>query len=193
MLLIFRNTRYTQLRLFFSENYDYRYEYGDYDKDADILSIDSLFSFMEEFEIPRSEILNISVAVCEDEVEKYRTEIENLVFYTNDDKKALLMDDEWYLYNADFLEYLFDSISEIPVRYEPTYNYSKQAHNQFVEDKYNQLKNTADYQGLSAQAAKSKIKYKYYKEFYFNTSLEEHNGFLISIESLRKLANTNLK
>ena len=165
-------------QIIFSENYEYRYEYEGYIKDIDILCIDSLSEFMTEFEIPHTEILNISVVVCEDEDEKFRTEIENLVFYTDDEKRALLMDGEWYLYNEDFLEYLSDSINEIAVLFEPIYNYSAQAHNQYIERKYEELKEKEEYQGLSMEAVKRKIKQKYYKENYFNTNLEVQSGFI---------------
>lgn len=180
-------------QIIFNENYDYRYEFGDYSKDADVLSIDSLSEFVAEYEIPQTEILNISVAVCEDDVEKYRTEIETLAFYTNDDKKALLMDGEWYLYNEDFLEYLFDSIRDIPIQHEPTFNYSAQAHIQFINEKYDELKDTEGYRELSEQAAIRKIKSKYYQENYFNLALERQNGFVNFDRSLEQIGKHKLE
>ena len=180
-------------QIVFSENYDYRYKYRDNYKDVDILSIDSLSEFIKEFEIPHSEITSILVSVCEDGNQKYSTQIESLIFYTNDEKKALLMDGDWYLYNGDFLEYLFDSISEIPVLYEPIYDYSKQAHNRFIDEQYDILKATEEYQGLSAQKAKEKIKYKYYKENYFNISLEEHYGFTNFDRNLEQIGGHKLE
>ena len=164
-------------QIVFSENYDYRYEYDGNSKDVDVLSVDSLSDFMTEYEIPRTDILNVGIVLCEDSDEKFRTEIENVVFYTNDHEKTLLMDGEWYLYNEDFLDYLSDSISEIPVSFDAQLDYSKNAHDVFIDQKHEELKNTDEYGDLTEQAAKNKIKKKYYKENYYNTMLADRNGY----------------
>jgi len=164
-------------QIVFSANYDYRYESGNNSKEISCLDANSLFDFIAECELPYSEMLNVSVSASEDGVEKYRKSAENLVFYTNDDKKALLMDGEWYLYNDDYLEYLSDSIYDIPVVCEPQYNYSKQEHDMFIDVKYNESLKEKVCENTSEAVAKQAIKHKFYKENYFNTTLEEQHGF----------------
>lgn len=98
------------------------------------------------------------------------------------------MDGEWYLYNEDYLEYISDSISEINVLFQPEYNYSTEAHDDFLDIKYEELKLANEYHDLSEIEIRKKIKQKFYKENYYNINLETQHHFtnfdrtLISID-----------
>lgn len=180
-------------QIIFNDTFDYRYKYNGHSKDIDMLNVDSLIQFVEEYQIPQNDVLNIHVVLCEDGNERFGESIKNLVFFTNDVRKALLMEGEWYLYNDDFLEYLADSIKEIPVVFDAQYNYSKQAHDNFINSKYNEAKETPDYSTLSEQEGKSKLKKKYYKENYFNINLSEQFGFVNFDRELERIGKHKLE
>ena len=42
-------------------------------------------------------------------------------------RRYTLLNGEWYSYNNDYIDYLNDSLSEIPVIYNPEYDFSKKA------------------------------------------------------------------
>ena len=103
--------------------------------------------------------------------------IKNLIDYTDDAERCILSKGIWYQYNDDYLNYLAESISEIDVLYNPSYNFNKASHRLFLEQKYFEEKDESKYTGKSKKDIRDAIKKKYYAERYYNIMLSENHGF----------------
>ena len=161
-------------RIVFSENHEFQYMYKKYFARVDNISQESLSEFIKQNCIDiRTALPDIKVIVYEDGISKFSTVIYKLIFYTNEEKKALLMDGVWYFYNDDYLQYLNDSLAEIPVFYERAFDYSKKLHMAFLKERYHAEKKDEKYSNLSAGDIWNKIKDKYYRENYYNRFLSE--------------------
>lgn len=112
----------------------------------------------------------------------FTTAIEKIIFYTNEASNSLLSDGSWYIYNEDYLQYLNDSIAEIPVEYDENLNYSKVSHEQFLNQKFQEEKEYDIYKSLKPDKICKKIKQKYYKERYYNDWLVEQGQGFINID-----------
>lgn len=104
-------------------------------------------------------------------------EMKNLIDYTDDEKRCLLLKGEWYLFNDDYVQYLQDSIDEIEVVYDPQFDFSDSKWAEYVEEKYQQEKEFEEYDNLSEVVVRKKIKDKYYAERVYNNMLSEEFGF----------------
>ena len=125
----------------------------------------------------RNNFLNIKVVsnrngepVCTDIMKK-------LVDFTDDEKRCLLLKGEWYSFNDDYVQYLQDSIAELDVVYDSRFDFSNIKLLEYVERKYQEEKDCAEYSGLDDQEVKKKIKDKYYAERVFNNVLSEQFNF----------------
>ncbi|MEK3732863.1 DUF6119 family protein [Paenibacillus sp. FSL M8-0334] len=176
MMIDFSEYQIHATRIVFSDNHEYELKYREKRKKYDGINYATVKSFIEEFKLnERNDLLDINVVVWVDGKSEYTTSIENLIFYTNDNSNSLLSDGSWYVYNEDYLQYLNDSISEIPVEYEEKFNYSKKLHEQFVEKKFQEERQDSNYKGLKPDEIRKKIKQKYYKERYYNDWLVEQD------------------
>lgn len=109
--------------------------------------------------------------------------IKNLIDYTDESEKCILVKGKWYKYNEDYLSYLEDSLREIDVIYDSKYDLSCKAYSVFLNKKYNEEKNESKYK--SEEKDKNKIEQKirksianiYYREKYYNIMLHEEFGF----------------
>lgn len=179
MMIDFSEYQIHATRIVFNDNHEYELRCKEKKKKYDGVNYEAVKSFIEEFGLnERDDLLNIKVVVWVDGKSVYTTAIENLIFYTNEDSNSLLSDGSWYIYNEDYLQYLNDSINEIPVEYEEQLNYSKKMHEQFVEKKFQEERQDSNYNGLKPDEIRKKIKQKYYKERYYNDWLvEQGQGF----------------
>jgi uncharacterized protein (TIGR04141 family) len=165
-------------RIVFNENHEYELRHKYKSAKCDRINIESVRLFLEQNEFNASDdLLDIRVVVCEDGRSIFQTTIDRLIFYTNENSKALLADGSWYVYNQDYLQYLKDSIEEIPAEFELQYNYSKSLHDEFLEQAYQQERTTEEYHNLDENEVRKKIAQKHYKERYYNNWLVER-GFI---------------
>lgn len=79
-------------------------------------------------------MLDIAVTVFEDGVSKYKTDVRRTLFHTNERERVLLADGRWHAFNEDYLQYLRDSIAEIPVTYASNLDYSEEQYGRFIDD-----------------------------------------------------------
>ena len=103
--------------------------------------------------------------------------MKKLVDFTDDEKRCLLLKGEWYSFNDDYVQYLQDSIAELDVVYDSRFDFSNIKLLEYVERKYQEEKDCAEYSGLDDQEVKKKIKDKYYAERVFNNVLSEQFNF----------------
>lgn len=142
------------------------------------LTKENILQFLDENNLNiRNNFLNIKVVsnrngepVCTDIMKK-------LVDFTDDEKRCLLLKGEWYSFNDDYVQYLQDSIAELDVVYDSRFDFSNIKLLEYVERKYQEEKDYAEYSGLTVQEVKKKIKDKYYAERVFNNVLSEQFDF----------------
>lgn len=103
--------------------------------------------------------------------------VKNLIDYTDDGKNCLLSKGIWYKYNEDYLNYLRDSIAEIPVEYHPEFDFSSIVHDDFIEKKFLEEKDDTKYVGKTDTQIKTALKQKYYAERAFNLLREAEDHF----------------
>lgn len=147
-------------------------------KNIQELTKENILQFLDENNLNiRNNFLNIKVVsnrngepVCTDIMKK-------LVDFTDDEKRCLLLKGEWYSFNDDYVQYLQDSIAELDVVYDSRFDFSNIKLLEYVERKYQEEKDCAEYSGLTVQEVKKKIKDKYYAERVFNNVLSEQFGF----------------
>ncbi|MBO1679956.1 DUF6119 family protein [Bittarella massiliensis (ex Durand et al. 2017)] len=122
-------------------------------------------------------LLNISVISLYNGHPVVTKKVRDLIDYTDDGQKCLLSKGTWYQYNDDYLSYLRDSIAEIEVKYNPAFDFSREQHDNFINQKYEEEKNEPRYQGQDEAAIKKALKQKYYAERAYNLLREQENGF----------------
>ena len=75
------------------------------------------------------------------------------------------------------LEYLRDSLDEIEVVYDPRYDYNTATHEQFIQHKYQEVKDHIDYVGKNKGEMLNQLAKKYYRERAFNLLKRDNYGF----------------
>lgn len=119
--------------------------------------------------------------------------VKNLIDYTDDNKNCLLSKGIWYKYNEDYLNYLRDSIAEIPVEYHPEFDFSSIVHDDFIETKFLEEKDDAKYVGKTDTQIKVALKQKYYAERAFNLLREAEDHFENFDRMGRRVALSNVE
>lgn len=153
-------------------------KYGSSKQLVDGLTKETITQFMEENNLNiKRDFLFIKVVSIRNGESVCTEVMKNLIDYTDDEKKCLLLKGDWYQYNNDYVQYLHDSVSEIEVVYNSEYDFSESKMNEYVEGKYEEEKNLPEYVGLSEADIRKKIADKYYAERVFNNVLAEKYGF----------------
>ncbi len=148
------------------------------EEEIDELSKDNVIRFINTNQLQiKKDFLDIKV-VSKRNGEPVCTEImKKLIDYTDDDKRSLLLKGEWYSFNDDYIQYLQDSIFEIPVVYNPMYDFSDSKLKDYVNKKYVEEAGNLEYENLTEKEIRKKLKNKYYAERVFNNVLEEEFDF----------------
>ena len=81
-------------------------------------------------------MLDIVVARYKDGKIVVRKKVQDLIEYTDDQERSVLANGIWYDFNDDYLTYLRDSIAEIKAEYHPEYDFTTQAYQDFLDEKY---------------------------------------------------------
>ena len=157
---------------------EFELNYRGIKKIVSILSNGEIEIFCNENGLNYSQILlDISVVSLYNGHPVVTKKVKDLIDYTDDEEKCLLSKGIWYQYNDDYLSYLRDSIAEIAVKYDPAYDFSREQHDNFINQKYEEEKNEPRYQGQDEPAIKKALKQKYYAERAYNLLREQENGF----------------
>lgn len=164
--------------IFNSNDASFTLKYERKHKNIQELTKENILQFLDENNLNiRNNFLNIKVIsnrngepVCTDIMKK-------MVDFTDDEKRCLLLKGEWYSFNDDYVRYLQDSIAELDVVYDSRFDFSNVKLSEYVERKYQEEKDCAEYSGLTIPEIKKKIKDKYYAERVFNNVLSEQFDF----------------
>lgn len=163
--------------IIFNQGDGFELLYNGQSQTYDSMDFDKVLDFSERFNIDlHQNMFNINVAVIKENNQRFTKPLKELIYYTNEESQALLYGGIWYRYNADYLRYLRDSLSNIDTEYNNTENFSGHEHDIFINDKYEELRGHIDFIGLTREQGLQKIRQKYYKEYYFNEHLTQ-NGF----------------
>lgn len=136
-------------------------------------------------------ILDLKITMYKDEVSIRTEKLKNLIDYTDDINRCILIKGQWYYFNDDYLSYLADSIKEIDAIYNPEYDFYEYKYNEFLDRKYNEEKHK--YDGKDEKYIRYKIEKIYYKEKYYNIMLSESYGFKNYDRKLSKIDNANVE
>ncbi|NLK11101.1 MAG: TIGR04141 family sporadically distributed protein [Staphylococcus equorum] len=151
---------------------------GHYRKKISELSINQLTEFASEKGFNLNEnILEIKITSYNNGISVRTDKMRNLIDYTDERERCILLNGQWYHFNDDYLSYLSDSIKEIEAIYNPEYNFHKALHREFLGRKYLEEKDENEYKGETESQIRGKIKRKYYAERYYNIMLTENYGF----------------
>jgi len=152
--------------VFYSENTEYELRYGRKRKKVATITQQEIELFCIQKNIEKSKILDIEIkAIDPYGYSKYYT-IKELIDYTDEEYKSILMKGDWYVYNDDYLDTLAESLSDLQIIYDPTFNWDNKKYELLIESKYNK----SDYPNIPKGKALEKLKEKYYKERAYNKS-----------------------
>lgn len=126
------------------------------------LNIDEIEKFIDENNISKNELLNITVT-CFYQGYSYYKILHDCIDYIDDERKCLLCNGIWYMYNYDYIKLLNESIKKITCLYDKRYDFTDKIYNSYFE------KNKKIDPNLS--------KNKFYKERAFNLLRQEKDGF----------------
>lgn len=153
--------------------------YRDHEKEIDELNEQELRKFCEELDLPYQEdILNARVTIFQNGNSVATKFVKELIDYTNDENKSILIKGTWYSYNDDYIEYLEYSMNEIEVNYEEKYDFTRDRYDQFLEEQFQKNATNTEYSSLSDKEIRERIKSKYYAERAFNMILEDKYQFV---------------
>ena len=156
----------------------FKASFGRYSKEISELSIDQLRQFSNDNRFNLNEnMLEIKIVSYNNGAPVRTDKIKNLIDYTDDEERCILLNGQWYHFNDDYLSYLADSIKEIDVVYNPDYNFCKALHHEFLNLKYFDEKDRNEYNEKTESQIRDKIKKKYYAERYYNIMLAENYEF----------------
>lgn len=162
----------------FNHNDDeYIIKYRNKSKQVTALTADELRQFCQENNYDYNEVvLDIKIGKCCNGEIVSTTLVRDAIEFIDDQERCLLSKGEWYKFNDDYLSYLSASISEIPAEYHPEYDFTKAVYTSFINEKYEEEKNSPEYIGQTADTIKKSLESKYYAERAFN-NIRENNGY----------------
>ena len=150
---------------------------GDKKKVITSLNLDELKLFFAENSITNADtMLNTRIRFLLNGMSQVTKPIRNFIDFLDDSENALLICGKWYRFNADFCQYLKDSLEDIRVVYEPQYDLSNKEVKKFQENKFLEERNQERYKDLSEEKIRESIQKRYYKEYTFNL-LREQDGY----------------
>ena len=110
----------------------------------------------------------------------------------DESERCLLVQGEWYEFNDDYLEYLKNSLSEIPVFYDSRFDLNQSQLDKFQEQKAEEEKDRDEYKGKDFEAIKKAMKTKYYAERAFNL-MRVSDGFILGDRQNIKIGESTIE
>lgn len=160
---------------FYSSPESFKIKSGNSQLILDNLNVLEIKKFISNNKIKDDKILNITVLVKKDGNEE-SLELIELIDYSDDVEKCVLISGTWYKFNQDYQTYLENSLNEIEVIYDSQFNYSKSQHDKYLNDILIQEKNLPKNQDITEEELKKIVKRKYYRENYYNGNISEKDN-----------------
>ncbi len=165
--------------IIFNNNDDeYIIKYSGKERRVESLTVQELMLFCNEFGFNYNDIV-LDIQVCKlYNGEKVATStVRDMIDHTDDKEKCLLSGGIWYKYNDDYLNYLSQSIAEIPTEYHPEYDFSKSVYNAFINKCVEKENSAPEYAGKTQKEIRDSLCKKYYAEKAFNIIRGGEHGF----------------
>lgn len=159
---------------FYSSPESYKIKSGSSCLLLDSLDVLEIKKFISNNKILDDRILSITVLAEKDGNEESFKLIE-LIDYSDDVDKCVLISGKWYKFNQDYQTYLENSLNEIEVLHDPQFNYSETQHDNYLNDILTQEKDLPENSHISEQELKAKLKRKFYRERYYNINISEQD------------------
>lgn len=162
---------------FYSAPEGYTIKYDHKSMDVDAISEKSIRDFCEAKKLDYNEVaLLLRIAIREDGHGDERR-IREIIDYTDEEKKCVLLKGEWYQYNDDYLAELDASMDEFYVSEDEKFDWTDEKYEAVLALKFNEEKDGEQYRGLSETEIKSALKKKYYSERAYNIYMANNCGY----------------
>lgn len=156
----------------------FKLKYKRHEQDILTLNEESIRGFCKMFDIDfDNEVLDIKVISYNNGESIETSTIHDMIDFIIDSEKCLLSKGIWYRYNDDYLTYLRDSLSEIPIEYHSEYDFSSDKYNDYIDFLYATNKDNTEYHGKTEAQIRYSLKKIHYKERSFNELRAKDNGF----------------
>ena len=145
----------------------YKLSYKRNNEEFSELNLPNIVKFCENCNIETTEEwLDIKVAFMVDGEQKDSTSLLSILDFMDEGERCLLVQGDWYEFNDDYLTYLKDSLSEIPVLYNQDFDLTQTKLDQFQGQKV--IEEKEEYEGKTIDEIRKIMKSKYYAERAFN-------------------------
>ena len=162
---------------FYSAPQGYTIKYNHKRMDVDAINENSLREFCSVKNLEYDEVaLLLCISVREGDYDS-KYSVKELIDYTNEEKKCVLLKGEWYQYNDDYLAELDASMDEFDVLEDEKFNWTDEKYEAVLARKFSEEKDEDQYQGLSEAEIKSSLKRKYYSERAYNIYMSDNYGY----------------
>lgn len=164
--------------IFIDCDYEYMLSYGGFTSEKlSTVTLDDIELFCQQNNLILEDIFFDIVIIPEHENNNKPIRLHDVLDYTDDINRCLLLKGKWFQYNEDYIEKLNLSIREIKTIYNPQYDFHDETYEEFVEKIMREEK-------LKSKQEAKKI---YYKEKVFNI-LRSKDGFSNYDREIFKLA-----
>lgn len=111
--------------IFNNNDAEFILKYKGYTKQIEELTKENIVQFLEDSNLKvKDDFLKLKIISKKNGESVCTEKMKNLIDYTDDKRRCLLLKGEWYLFNDDYVQYLQDSISEIEIIYDSKYDFS---------------------------------------------------------------------
>ena len=166
--------------VFYSGEPIFHIKYKHHHEQVDNVTEETLKAFCSKRNLNFSEIaLDLRIIAKTDEAPDDEYTIKELIDYTDEERKCVLIKGDWYQYNNDYIEELNQSLSEFEVLDTPEFDWTDAKHNEIIAQKYVQEKALDEYFGKTQQEVHCLLKKKYYSERAYNEYLSIHFGYTL--------------
>lgn len=157
------------------------------------LNLKNILFFCKKYNIQdTTDYLNIKIACFEDGRQQNCVNLLSVLDFMDEEEHCLLDQGEWYEFNDDYLKYLKESLSEIPVFSDSKYDLTQAQLDEFQRQKAIEAKGSPEYQGKDFDIIEKEMKKKYYAELAFNM-MREKEGFLLGDRKTIPLGDANIE
>lgn len=138
------------------------------------------------------DILSGRVQFIRDGTSYRTTKIHDLLDYMDEAKKCLLVNGVWNKFNDDYVSYLHQALSDIPVIYNPDFDLTNERMNVFLQAKKCELRQKPEYAGKSDAYINEVVRKTYYREYCYNC-MRQADGFELRDRNLQQVDGANVE
>lgn len=180
--------------VFYSGNPIFYIKYKHHYEQVDNVTEETLKAFCAKRNLNFSEMaLDLRIVAKADDMPDDEYTIKELIDYTDEERKCVLIKGDWYQYNNDYIEELNQSLSEFEIFDTPDFDWTDAKHNEIIDKKYAQENALDEYKGKNKQEIYSLLRKKYYTERAYNEYLSIHFGYTLLDRNFSGYGGTNVE